>query len=308
MDKAIVVVGSSNTDMIIKMPRLPKPGETIIGGKFSTAPGGKGANQAVGAARAGGKVALVARVGEDMFGQQAVKGFLQDGINVDYVFRDKSAPSGVALIFVDEKGENSIGVASGANANLSPSDIEKAKDCIASAGIVLMQLEIPPETVKATAAIAAEHGVLLILNPAPARPLDDDLLKNVSILTPNESESELLTGIKVEDEPSAAKAAQALQRRGVETVLVTLGPRGAYVAAADYTGIVPAFPVKAEDTTAAGDIFNGVLALSLAENKSIVQATRFASAAAALSVTKLGAQTSAPQRSEIESFLKERSN
>lgn len=308
MDKAIVVVGSSNTDMIIKMPRLPKPGETIIGGKFSTAPGGKGANQAVGAARAGGKVALVARVGEDMFGQKAVEGFLQDGINVDYVFRDKSAPSGVALIFVDEKGENSIGVASGANANLSPSDIEKAKDCIASAAIVLMQLEIPPETVKATAAIAAEHGVLLILNPAPARPLDDDLLKNVSILTPNESESELLTGIKVKDEPSAAKAAQALQKRGVETVLVTLGSRGAYVAAADYTGIVPAFPVKAEDTTAAGDIFNGVLALSLAENKSIVEATRFASAAAALAVTKLGAQTSAPQRSEIESFLKERSN
>lgn len=308
MDKAIVVVGSSNTDMIIKMPRLPKPGETLIGGSFSTAPGGKGANQAVGAARAGGKVALVARVGEDMFGQQAVEGFLQDGINVDYVFRDKNAPSGVALIFVDEKGENSIGVASGANANLSPSDIEKAKDCIASAGIVLMQLEIPPETVKATAAITAEHGVRLILNPAPARPLDDDLLKNVSILTPNESESELLTGIKVEDEASAARAAQMLQKRGVETVLVTLGSRGAYVAAADYTGIVPAFPVKVEDTTAAGDIFNGVLALSLAENKSIVEATRFASAAAALAVTKLGAQTSAPRRSEIESFLKERSN
>ncbi len=308
MDKAIVVVGSSNTDMIIKMPRLPKPGETIIGGSFSTAPGGKGANQAVGAARAGGKVALVARVGEDMFGQKAVEGFLQDGINVDYVFRDKNAPSGVALIFVDEKGENSIGVASGANANLSPSDIETAKDCIASAAIVLMQLEIPPETVKATAAIAAEHGVRLILNPAPARPLHDDLLKNVTILTPNDSESELLTGIKVEDEASAARAAQTLQKRGVETVLVTLGSRGAYVAAADYTGIVPAFPVKAEDTTAAGDIFNGVLALSLAENKSIVEATRVASAAAALAVTKLGAQTSAPQRSEIESFLKERSN
>ena len=303
MNKNIVVIGSSNTDMIIKMSRIPKPGETVIGGEFSTAAGGKGANQAVSAARAGGKVVLIARIGDDMFGTKAIYGFVQDGINIDNIITDKNAPSGVALIFVDEKGENSIAVASGANANLSPEDIKAAQKKIASAGMLLMQLEIPIETVKTAAEIASSNGVQVILNPAPACPLGDDILRHISIITPNENEAELLTGIKVEDEHGAAEAADALLAKGINTVLITLGCRGVYVAASDFKGIVPGFKVKAEDTTAAGDVFNGVLAVSLAENIPLVDAVRFSNAAAALSVTKLGAQPSAPSREEIEDFL-----
>ncbi len=304
MSKKIVVIGSSNTDMIIKTARIPRPGETILGGDFSIAPGGKGANQAVSAARAGGAVTFIARVGEDMFGEQAVSGFIRDNMNVEYIIRDKQAPSGVALICVDEKGENSIAVASGANAQVSPADIHAAEDVIVSADIVLMQLEIPIETVEAAAGIAAANGVDVILNPAPAQPLGSGLLKNISILTPNETEAELLTGIKVEDEQGASDAANDLITKGVKTVLITLGARGVYAAAQDFRGIIPAFSVAdIIDTTAAGDVFNGVLAVSIAEGKSLIEAVRFASAAAALSVKTLGAQTSAPHRSEIEAFL-----
>ncbi|MCE5251998.1 ribokinase [bacterium] len=308
MTKSIVVIGSSNTDMIIKVARIPKPGETVIGGVFSTAPGGKGANQAVSAARAGGKVVFIARVGEDMFGEQALNGFINDGIDVSHIAKDPSAPSGVALIFVDEKGENSIAVASGANARVSPSDMDAAREALVSAGNVLMQLEIPLETVEIAAKTACVNGVRVILNPAPAQPLGDDLLKNVSILTPNETEAELLTGIRVENERDAAKAADKLLDKGVGTVLITLGARGVFAAAPDFRGIIPAFRVQqAVDTTAAGDVFNGVLAVSLAEGKCLVDAVRFSNAAAALSVTRLGAQTSAPYRSEIEEFLKNNS-
>lgn len=300
----IVVVGSSNTDMIIKLDRIPRPGETIIGGQFSIAAGGKGANQAVAAARAGGEVDFVACVGEDMFGQEATEGFVKDGINTDYVFKDKGSASGVALIFVDQKGENSIAVASGANAKLLPKHIDSAKDVIISAEILIMQLETPLETVNAAAALAAANGVKVILNPAPACPLEDDILKNVSILTPNESEAELLTGTKVKDEKSADEAAQTLLLKGIETALITLGSRGAYLAAPGIREIIPSFEVKAVDTTAAGDVFNGALAVALAENKPLPDAVRFASAAAALSVTKLGAQPSAPDREEIDKLLK----
>ena len=303
MRKTIVVVGSSNTDMIIKTARIPKPGETVLGGEFTIAAGGKGANQAVSAARAGGDVVFVARVGEDMFGEQAVNGFIQDNINVEYIFHDKNAPSGVALIFVDEKGENSIAVASGANANVSPADIETAREVIAASHILLMQLEIPLESVKAAAGIASESGVKVILNPAPAQPLVDDILKHISIITPNETEAELLTGINVENEQDAGAAANRLLERGIETVMLTMGSRGGYIASPEFTGVVPAFRVDAVDTTAAGDVFNGVLAVSIAEGKSLVDAVRFASAAAALSVKTLGAQTSAPHRTEIEAFL-----
>ena len=305
MSNQIVVIGSSNTDMIVKMPRIPQPGETILGGKFSTAAGGKGANQAVGAARAGGSVALIARLGADMFGDRALRKFTEDGIQTDHITRDENAPSGVALIFVDEKGENSIAVASGANANLSAEDIHDAVDTIASADIVLMQLEIPLATVQAAARIAADNNVKVILNPAPAQALPDQLLQRVTILTPNESEAEILTGIKVETESQAAGAARALQAKGNETVIITLGPRGAYVLSADYEGLIPSFTVTAVDSTAAGDVFNGVLAVSLAEGLPIPDAVRLANAAAALSVTKLGAQPSAPTRREIEVFMKE---
>ncbi len=303
MGKRIVVVGSSNTDMIIKVPHVPVPGETIIGGTFSTAAGGKGANQAVAAARAGGDVTFVARVGEDMFGEQAKDGFVKDNINVDHVLSDKDAPSGVALIFVGEDGENSIAVASGANANLSPSDVESAGDAILSADILIMQLETPLETVQKAATIASEKGVKVILNPAPACELSDDILSRVSILTPNESEAELLTGIKVESEKDAAAAADALMAKGIETVIVTMGAKGAFVVTADSKELVGGFSVKAVDATAAGDVFNGTLAVAMAEGKPLKEAVRFANAAAALSVTKLGAQPSAPTREEIEKFL-----
>lgn len=299
----IVVVGSSNTDMIIQLDNIPVPGETVLGGKFSIAPGGKGANQAVAAARAGGQVDFIACVGEDMLGQQAIDGFVTDNINVDNIFKDDKAASGVALIFVDKKGENSIAVASGANYELMPEHIIQAEDSIKSAQILVMQLETPIETVMAAAELASKHGVKVILNPAPAQTLSDELLQNISILTPNESETELLTGIKVDDENSAEKAAGILLGKGLEAVLITLGPRGVFLATPDTCRMVPGFKVEAVDTTAAGDVFNGALAVSLAENKSLEDSIRFANAAGALSVTKLGAQPSAPNRNEIENFL-----
>jgi ribokinase len=300
----ILVVGSSNTDMIIKLDRIPRPGETILGGAFVTAAGGKGANQAVGAARAGGQVTFIARVGHDMFGDQAVAGFIRDGINVNHVVRDKTNPSGVALIFVAKDGENSIAVAGGANAKLSPADVRKAKAAFAAASVLVMQLETPLETVQAAADFAAKAGVRVILNPAPAQPLPDKLLKCVSILTPNETEAELLTGIAVTDTATAAVAAAKLRALGVQTVIITLGARGAFVATESGQQLVPGFKVKAVDTTAAGDIFNGALAVALAEGKPLKQAVRFANAAAAISVTRLGAQPSAPTRREIERFMK----
>ena len=303
MANPIVVVGSSNTDMIIKMDQLPKPGETILGGQFVTAAGGKGANQAVAAARAGGAVTFVARVGDDVFGSQAVAGFVKDGINVDYVFKDKTSPSGVALIFVAKDGENSIAVAGGANGNLSSADLEKAKPAVIHAKILVAQLETPLETVQAAAELAAAHGVTFILNPAPARPLADSLLKLVSILTPNETEAELLTGIKVDSEQTATAAAQVLLAKGCGTVILTLGAKGAFVATLKARFLVPGFKVTAVDTTAAGDVFNGTLAVALSEDKPLAESVRFANAAAALSVTRLGAQPSAPQRHEITHFL-----
>ena len=299
----ILVVGSSNTDMIIRLDRIPRPGETILGGAFSTAAGGKGANQAVGAARAGGCVMFVARVGRDMFGEQAVAGFVKDGINVEHIVRDAAAPSGVALIFVAKDGENSIAVASGANGALAPADVRKAKGAFAETAVLVMQLETPLATVQAAADLAAQAGVPVILNPAPAQPLPAQLLKRVSILTPNETEAELLTGIKVADEASAARAAAKLRKLGVQTVIITLGARGAFIAGAGGNQLVPGFKVKAVDTTAAGDIFNGALAVALAEGQPLAGAVRFANAAAALSVTKLGAQPSAPLRRDIEKFL-----
>ena len=299
----ITIVGSSNTDMIIQVPRIPKPGETILGGVFNTAAGGKGANQAVAAARAGGKVIFVARVGNDMFGEQAVEGFKRDNINVDYIITDPDAPSGVAEIFVAEDGENSIAVASGANARLSPEDVSAAEKAIANADVLVMQLESPLETVKAAAKLAQEHGVTVILNPAPAQQLPDDLLKNISILTPNESEAELLSGIFVKDEKTAELAANALRARGVEIVIITMGASGVYIASDELSGVQYGFKVNPVDTTAAGDVFNGALAVGLAQGQSLKDAVQFAQAAAALSVTKLGAQPSAPTAQQIREFL-----
>ncbi|MEX2169991.1 MAG: ribokinase [Pirellulales bacterium] len=305
MGQRIVVVGSSNTDMIIKLDRIPKPGETRLGGEFVMAAGGKGANQAVAAARAGGAVTFIARVGQDMFGERAVAGLIQYGVNVDHVQYDK-CPSGVALIFVGDDGENSIAVGSGANAKLSPLDVRQAKSAFATADVVIMQLETPLDTVQAAAELANANGALVILNPAPAQPLPDKLLEKVSILTPNETEVELLTGVAVNDEASCYRAADILLAKGIKTVIFTLGARGAFVASSTSKQFVPGFKVEQVDSTAAGDAFNGALAVALAEGQPMLDAARFANAAGAVSVTRLGAQPSAPSRKEIEELLSDR--
>ncbi len=300
----ILVVGSSNTDMIVRLERIPRPGETVIGGEFTTARGGKGANQAVAAARAGGDVTFVARLGQDAFGDQAMVGFMADAIHTDHVVRDQAVPSGVAFIFVTKNGENSIAVASGANAKLSAADVRKAKSAFAGSDALLLQLESPLRTVQTAAKLAARVGVRIILNPAPAQPLPNELLRLVSVLTPNETEAELLTGIEVKSLAGAEKAADKLLHQGVGAVTITLGSRGAWVASEGVRQLVPGFRVKAVDTTAAGDTFNGALAVGLSEGMLLTEAVLFANAAAAISVTRMGAQPSAPARAEIKKIMK----
>lgn len=301
--KKIVVIGSSNTDMVIRTPRIPRPGETVLGGEFFMALGGKGANQAVAAARAGGEVHFVARVGDDVFGRQSLDGFIRDGIHVDHIVRDKDAPSGVALIIVGPDGENCIAVASGSNARLGVADVRLAKPVISSADIVLMQLESPLETVREAAEIAASADVPVVLNPAPARALSDDILGRVAYLTPNETEAEILTGITLIKKSDLAKAADALLAKGIKAVLITLGSKGVYVATREKKEVMPAFKVIPVDTTAAGDAFNGALAVALAEGRPLLEAARFANAAAALATTKMGAQPSLAGRDDIEKLL-----
>lgn len=302
----ITVLGSYNTDLMVGLERLPRPGETILGGQFQTAAGGKGANQAVAAARAGGQIRLIARVGQDSFGDRAIAALRHDGIDVSHVSRDAREPSGVALILVDRDGENSIAVASGANARLAVSHVRQARQAIETAEILLLQLETPLRSIEAAVRIAARGGTRVILNPAPARPLAKKLLQQVSILTPNESEAEILTGIRQNGIAAAHKAALMLRRRGVQTAIITLGARGALVASDAGTTLVRGFKVKAVDTTAAGDTFNGALAVALAESQPLEQAVQFANAAAAISVTRIGAQTSAPTRKSIDAFLGKR--
>ena len=299
----VLVIGSSNTDLIIKVARIPKPGETILGGEFARAAGGKGANQAVSAARAGGAVTFIARVGCDANGEQAMAGFAAEGIDVKRVIRDAKFPSGVALILVDQDGENSIAVASGANDRLNPADVRRAKRALRRARILLLQLETPLPTVAAAIELAAACGVQVVLNPAPARPLPAQLLKCVYLLTPNQSEAELLTGVTVDDEVAAAKAADQLLARGVKNVIITMGLHGAFVAGKDLRQMIPGFKVKAVDATGAGDVFNGTLAVALAQGQSLLEAARFACASAAISVTRFGAQPSAPWRKEIQAML-----
>jgi ribokinase len=301
--KKIVIIGSSNTDMVIRTPRIPRPGETVLGGEFFMASGGKGANQAVAAARAGGDVHFIARVGDDVFGRQSLDGFVGDGIHTVHIFQDKDAPSGVALIVVGPDGENCIAVASGANARLAVADVRKAKAAITSADMVLMQLESPLETVREAAEIAASAGVPVILNPAPARALDDDILSRVAYITPNETEAEILTGITLINKPDLARAADTLLAKGMKAVLITLGAKGVYVATREKKEVVPAFKVIPVDTTAAGDAFNGALAVALAEGRPLFEAARFANAAAALATTKMGAQPSLAIRTDIEKLL-----
>ena len=303
MPSSILVVGSSNTDMVVKTDALPGPGETVLGGQFFMNPGGKGANQAVAAARLKGKVAFLTKLGADIFGSQALEQFRKEGIDTQYVLVDPGLASGVALITVDAKGENTIAVAPGANGSLNANDVLAAKQAIRNADIILVQLEIPLAAVTALIGAAAEENKTVILNPAPACSLPDELLKKVDILTPNEKEAELLTGVKVVDAESAGEAARVLVGRGVRTVIVTLGKNGVLLAHGGVVKVIPAPVVSAVDTTAAGDVFNGALAVGLGEGKSIRDAVVFANYAAALSVTRLGAQSSAPTREETEAFI-----
>ncbi len=299
----ITVIGSTNTDMVVKTSRLPGPGETILGGDFFMTPGGKGANQAVAAARLNGNVILVAKTGEDVFGLQAKKHFLSENLNIDYLFSDPDVPSGIALITVDAAAENCIVVAPGANGRLLPEDIDKASDGILQADIILMQLEIPLETVAYAAEIAFKAGKKLILNPAPAQELPDELMKMIYLITPNESEAQLLTGIPVKDQNSAVLAAKVLLTKGIEVVVLTMGSKGAMLVTRELCEYIPAFKVTATDTTAAGDCFNGALAVALAEGADLLTAVSFANKAASISVTRIGAQASAPYRHEIEFIL-----
>jgi ribokinase len=299
MNEIITVIGSSNTDMVVKSKRLPAPGETIIGGEFGMYPGGKGANQAVAAARLGGNVHFVGKRGNDIFGTQASSLLNDEGINTSYFSTDPDLPSGVALISVDEKGENCIVVASGANAAITPKDLEAVKPLIGKSSIVLLQLEIPIETVEYTATIASDRGVIIILNPAPAQTLSSSLLKKISIITPNETEAEILTGISITNISTAEQAAMALKEKGVQTVIITLGAEGALVYHQNQFTKVDTVPVVAIDTTAAGDVFNGALAVSLADGNTVEDAARYACKAAAISVTRMGAQSSAPTKNEV---------
>ena len=306
MMKKIVVVGSSNTDLIIKVSEIPRPGETLLGGKFMTFPGGKGANQAVAAARAGGDVIFIASVGDDAYGEEAVKGYKLDNINTENIKVCRGIPSGIAMITVSEKGENAITVASGANAELRPDDLEEAEEAFHETGYMLIQLETPLDTVEKAVKLCAECDTQVVLNPAPAAELSDEILSRVDIITPNETEAERLTGIRVSDEQTAA---EVLHGRGVETVIITLGAEGAYLSdrLSGARKMVPGFSVKAADTTAAGDTFNGQLLVALAEGMNLEDAITTAHGAAALSVQKLGAQSSIPRREETSFFLEEQS-
>lgn len=299
----ILVIGSSNTDLIAKAKSLPKPGETVLGGAFCTAQGGKGANQAVAAARLGADVTFMCKLGHDDFGEAARDGFVKEGIDTRYVLTSDTLPSGVALISIDEHAENCIIVASGSNAELSCADVDRIVD-FGAYDVVLVQLETPMATVEHIGQLAAEKGVKFILNPAPAAPLSADLLKTVTVLTPNETEAGSISGVEVVDDETAIKAAAAIVAMGVDKVIMTLGSRGSLVYDGKSANFVPAFKVNAVDTTAAGDVFNAGLAVGLSEGKSLIDSVKLATASSAISVTRLGAQPSAPRRSEVEEFIK----
>ncbi len=307
---SICVVGSSNTDMVIKAARLPGPGETVIGGTFLMNPGGKGANQAVAAARLSevgtgpadkaNVVMFVAKVGNDIFGRQALQQFQREKIDVSQVVTDADDPSGVALINVDATGENCITVAPGANGKLRPAEVEPALVGVTTDCIVLLQLEIPLPTVEYVIRRSHERGLRVILNPAPAQPLSTSVFPCLYLITPNESEAELLTEIRVTNLATAEQAARKLRELGVPNVVITLGGKGAYLLTDTYAGLIPAPPVTAIDTTAAGDCFNGALAVAVSEGQPLPGAVAFACKAASISVTRMGAQASVPYRQELD--------
>ncbi len=303
--KNIVVIGSTNTDMVVKASHLPAGGETVLGGEFLMNAGGKGANQAVAAARYGNRVVFVAKTGNDLFGERVRSSLREDDIVTDYVSIDPLHPSGVALITIDARAENCIVVASGANMYLSTADVDAAREEISAADVVLMQLESPIETVTYAAQMAAEAGVKVVLNPAPTpdKPLPEELMRSLYLITPNRSEASRLSGIEVKDMESARKAAKAILDRGPQSVIITLGGDGSLVYDGQEFTFIEATKVEAVDTTAAGDTFNGVLATMVAEGQNLIDAAREASLAAAISVTRMGAQPAAPTRAEVAAMV-----
>ncbi len=302
LNRNILVIGSSNTDMVIRTDHLPQPGETLLGREFLMNPGGKGANQAVAAARLGGKVAFVSKIGKDIFGQQTIHNLEKECIDVSGVTTDPDNPSGVALIVIDSYGENSIAVAPGANMRIEKRDIDKHFSMLDEKGILLMQLEIPLITIEYAARKAFKKGAKVILNPAPAAKLPDILYSYLYLITPNETETEYLTGIKPSNISMAKKAATFFKNKGVNNVIITMGAAGAFLDTINVQKIIPAPVVNAIDTTAAGDTFNGALAAALSGGKDFESAVIFANRAAALAVTRMGAQSSVPYLKELEKF------
>lgn len=297
--KKIVVIGSTNTDMVVKSKRIPIPGETVLGGAFMMNQGGKGANQAVAVARMNGDVTFIAKTGDDMFGRKTIEIFKRENINTDYISKEIFSPSGIAIIMVDAHGENSIVVASGANSTLSTEDIDKAKAVIENADILLMQLEIPMQTVEYAAGIANKKGVKVILNPAPATFLSDDLMRRLYAIIPNESEAEMLSGIKVNDWRSAKMAADVISSKGVGIVVITLGSKGTFIKENKKYYEIPVRKIEAVDTTAAGDTFCGAFCVGISEGLSVEEAAIMANKAAGVTVTREGAQAAIPYRHEI---------
>ncbi len=306
-EKPVVVVGSMNMDLVAKAPRFPRAGETVVGESFYTAFGGKGANQAVAIARLGVPVSFVGCVGDDAHGREIISGAQNEGIETAHIRVCAGRSTGTALIIVDSGGQNRIVVVAGANNELKPEDVQQAEEAIARAALVVTQFEIPMETVRETVGLAARHGVPVILNPAPAlsESIEPALLKQVDVLVPNETEAEALTGVKQDAADFAAAAIQELRKRGARAVIITLGEKGSMLADSEKMCRIPAFRVNVEDTTAAGDAFVGALAAGYRSFSDLKELTRFASAVAALTVTKKGAQPSLPSTREVEEFLVE---
>lgn len=296
--KSILVIGSSNTDMTAKTAELPRPGETVLGGVFTMGAGGKGANQAVAAQRLGGKVKFICKVGKDMFGDNSIAQYEKEGLDTSGILRS-NLPSGVALIYVDSHAENCIVVASGANGDLTEEDIEKSRKDLENCDILLLQLESPIPSVLMAAKIAHQAGKTVVLNPAPACPLPEELFRNIDLFIPNETELSTFSGIEVKDVESAEKAAAAMQAKGVGKLIVTMGSKGALICEGGPSVFVPAHKVKAVDTTAAGDTFCGALCVAISEGKTLKEAAEFACAASALTVQKMGAQNSIPFRKDL---------
>ncbi|WP_208293456.1 ribokinase [Zophobihabitans entericus] len=305
MKKKLIVLGSINVDHIMNVQQFPRPGETIIGSTYQIAFGGKGANQAVAAGRGGADIQFIAAVGDDDIGQRICEQLKKDNIDTRSISKIRNETTGVALIYVNGQGENQIGIYAGANAAVTPEYAGKYRQDIIQADALLMQLETPLSTIAEMAKLAKANNTQVIVNPAPAQTLADDILKCIDIITPNETEAERLTGIPVNDEKSADKASQYLHQKGIPTVIITLGSKGAWVSMNGQGKLITGFKVKAVDTIAAGDTFNGMLVTALLEDMPMDEAVKYAHASAAIAVTRAGAQPSVPWRDEVEKFLNE---